>query len=120
VNWKFVIISAATLILIFTTSTNSNALNTTKNDSYAPGSVMASANQTTSELGHNASLVLDEAGEEVASALNQLGSNMSDVGVEIGSEILNETEEAARDVGKGAKDVLRNITGEIKQGITGK
>jgi gas vesicle protein len=61
-------------------------------------------------------LVLNKAGEEVGSTLNQLGQNMSDVG----SEILNETEEAAKKVGIGAADVLSNISGEIKEGISGK
>jgi len=36
------------------------------------------------------------------------------------AQILNETERTAKKVGTGAADVLSNITGEIKQGITGK
>lgn len=119
-NRGLITISAAILILIFTSTNNSSALNATKNDSYAAGSLMASANQTTSELGKNASLALNKAGEEVGSTLNQLGENMSDVGSEIGSNILNETERTAKKVGVGAADVLGNISGEIKEGITGK
>lgn len=119
-NRGLITISAAILILIFTSTSNSSALNTTKNDSYAAGSLMASANQTTSKLGQNASLALNKAGEEVGSTLNQLGQNMSDVGSEIGSDILNETEKTAKKVGVGAADVLSNISGEIKEGITGK
>ena len=119
-NRGLITISAAILILIFTSTNNSSALNATKNDSYAAGSLMASANQTTSELGKNASLALNKAGEEVSSTLNQLGQNMSDVGSEIGSNILNETEKTAKKVGVGAADVLSNISGEIKEGITGK
>jgi RNA processing factor Prp31 len=113
-------VSAAILMLTFTSTNYSNAQNATANDSYAAGSLMDSANQTTSELGQNASTVLNKAGEEVGSTLNQLGQNMSDVGSEIGSEILNETKETAKKVGIGAADVLSNISGEIKEGITGK
>jgi hypothetical protein len=59
---------------------------------------------------------MNKASEEVSSTINQLGQNMSDVG----SEILNETEETAKNVGLGAADVLSNISGEIKEGISGK
>lgn len=38
----------------------------------------------------------------------------------VGTEILNKTEEAARKVGIGAADVISNISGEIKEGINGK
>lgn len=103
-------------MLTFTSTNILSAQNVTNNDSYATGSLMASANQTTSELGQNASLVLNKAGEEVGSTLNQLGQNLSDVG----SEVLNDTEETARNVGIGAADVLSNISGEIKEGISGK
>jgi hypothetical protein len=120
-NKAFVIIAATILMMTFTTSQNNlSAQNVTKNDSYATGSLMASANHTTSELGQNASLVLNKAGEEVGSTLNQLGQNLSDVGSEVGSQILNETEKTAKKVGIGAADVLSNISGEIKEGITGK
>lgn len=120
-NKKVVIIPATILMITITALPNNlGAQNVTKNDSYATGSLMASANQTTSELRQNASLVLNKAGEEVGSTLNQLGQNLSDVGSEIGSEILNETERTAKKVGIGAADVLGNITGEIKEGITGK
>ena len=116
-NKAFVIIAITILMMTFITSPNSlSAQNVTKNDSYATGSLMASANHTTSELGQNASLVLNKAGEEVGSTLNQLGQNLSDVG----SEILNETEQTAKEVGIGVADVLSNISGEIKEGITGK
>jgi len=47
----------------------------------------------------------------VGSTLNQLGQNASDVG----TEILNKTEEAAKKAGTGAADVLSNISGEIKR-----
>ena len=63
--------------------------------------------------------VLNKAGEKVGSTLNELGQNLSNVGSEIGSDILNETENTAKKVGIGAKDVLSNISGEIKQGIIG-
>jgi hypothetical protein len=116
-NKTIVIIANTILMITFTTLPNNlGAQNVTNNDSYATGSLMASANQTTSELGQNASLVLNKAGEEVGSTLNQLGQNFSDVG----SEILNETEITAKKVGIGAADVLSNISAEIKEGITGK
>lgn len=62
-------------------------------DSKAAANMNASANQTASELGKNAS--------------------------EVGGEILNKTGEAAKGVGIGAADVLSNISGEIKQGLSG-
>jgi hypothetical protein len=62
-------------------------------DSRAAANMSASANQTTSELGKNAS--------------------------EVGGEILNKTGEAAKKVGIGAADVLGNISGEIKEGLSG-
>ena len=118
---KTIVIIAATILMIITTLPNYlGAQDATENDTYATGSIMASANQTTSEIGQNASLVLNKAGEEVGTTLNQLGQNLSDVGSEIGSEILNETENTAKKVGIGAADVLNNISGEIKEGITGK
>ena len=62
-------------------------------DSKAAAKMSASANQTASELGKNAS--------------------------EVGAEILNKTGEAAKKVGIGAADVVSNISGEIKEGISG-
>jgi len=62
-------------------------------DSKAAANMNASANQTASELGKNAS--------------------------EVGGEILNKTGEAAKGVGIGAADVLSNISGEIKEGLSG-
>ena len=56
-------------------------------------SMSASANQTASEFGKNAS--------------------------EFGGEILNKTGEAAKKIGAGAAEVFANITGEIKQGVSG-
>ena len=53
----------------------------------------ASANQTASELGKNAS--------------------------EVGGEILNKTGEVAQKIGAGAAGVFANLTGEIKEGISG-
>lgn len=108
---------AATMLVMALTSTHYlNAQNVTTNSSYTAGSLMDSVNQSTSELGQDASIVLNKAGEEVSSTINQLGQNMSNVG----SEIINETEETAKNVGLGAADVLSNISGEIKEGISGK
>lgn len=101
-------------MMMLTTTNNLSAQNATTNASYAAGSLMDSVNH--SKLGQNASLVLNKAGEEVRSTLNQLGQNMSNVG----SGILNETEETAKKVGIGAADVLSNISREIKEGINGK
>jgi CHRD domain len=62
-------------------------------DSRAAADVSASANQTISELGKNAS--------------------------EVGGEILNKTGEAAKKVVTGAADVVSNLSGEIKEGVSG-
>ncbi len=119
-NKRFIIIGATILIMTLTTSPNNlSAQNATTNASYAAGSLMASANQTTSELGQDVSAVLNKTGEEVGSTLKELGQNMSEVGSEIGSGILNETEKTAKKVGIGAADVLSNISGEIKEGVSG-
>ena len=56
-------------------------------------SAAAMANQTTSELGKNAS--------------------------DVGGEILNKTGEAAQKIGAGAAGVFTNLTGEIKEGLSG-
>lgn len=107
------IFGIAAMILMLTLTATTNASN-------AVGNMTASANQTASELGKNVSAVLNKAGERVGSTLNELGQNMSGVGEELGSEILNETEHTAKKVGLGAADVLSNISGEIKEGITDK
>jgi hypothetical protein len=62
-------------------------------DPRASANMSASANQTTSELGKNAS--------------------------EVGGEILNKTGEAAQKIGAGAAGVFANLTGEIKEGLSG-
>lgn len=62
-------------------------------DPNAVAKMSASANQTASELGKNVS--------------------------EVGGEILNKTGEAAQKIGAGAAGVFANITGEIKEGISG-
>jgi hypothetical protein len=62
-------------------------------DESAVAKMSGSANQTTSELAKNAS--------------------------EVGSQILNKTGEAAQKIGAGAAGVLANLTGEIKQGLSG-
>lgn len=80
----------------------------------------ALVNQTAAEVGHNVSAVLNKTGDEVRSTLKELGQNLSNVGSEVGSEILNETEDTAKKVGLGTADVLSNISGEIKEGISGK
>ncbi|HJR85328.1 MAG TPA: CHRD domain-containing protein [Nitrososphaeraceae archaeon] len=62
-------------------------------DSKAAAIMSASANQMASELGKNVS--------------------------EVGGEILNKTGEAAKNVVTGAADIVSNISGEIKEGISG-
>jgi hypothetical protein len=103
------------------------AQNTITNTSYAAGSLMDSVNQSTSELGQNASSFLNNTGGKVVTALGQLKENVSSVGSElgqnasnVGTNILNKTEEALKKAGTGAADVLSNISGEIKEGINGK
>jgi hypothetical protein len=44
-----------------------------------------------------------------------MGKNASDVG----GNLLNKTGETAKKIGEGAAGVLGNLTGEIKQGISG-
>jgi hypothetical protein len=95
-------------------------LNSTINASNTAGNMTALVNQTAVEVGHNVSVVLNRTPEEVRSTLKELGQNLSNVGSEVGSEILNETEDTAKKVGIGAADVLSNISGEIKEGISGK
>jgi hypothetical protein len=91
-------------------------LNSTINASNTAGNMTALVNQTAVEVGHNVFAVLNKTGEEVRSTLKELGQNLSNVG----SEIFNETEDTAKKVGIGAADLLTNISGEIKEGISGK
>ena len=55
----------------------------------------ALVNQMAVEVGHNVSAVLNKTGEEVRSTLKELGQNLSNVG----SDIFNEIEDAAKKVG---------------------
>lgn len=127
-NRKILFVSLILSILVIAISSHQiMAQNVTTNASNAVGNMTAVANQTASELGQNTSLVLNNAGDKVGSALGELKQNMSEVGTElgqnmseVGTEILNKTEEAAKKVGTGAADVLSNISGEIKEGINGK
>jgi hypothetical protein len=50
---------------------------------------------------------------------SQAAANMSKNASEVGSEILNKTGEAAQKIGAGAAGVFANLTGEIKEGISG-
>jgi hypothetical protein len=110
---QFIIIGVTILMMTLTSTNNLSGQTATTNASYAAGSLMDSVNH--SELGQNSSVVLNKAREEVGSTLNHLGQNMSN----IGSEMLNETKETAKKFGIGAADVLSNISGEIKEGISG-
>ena len=122
----FMVVTLPIWTLIITTNPVM-AQNATTNASYAAGSLMDSVNQSTSELGQNASSLLNNTGGKVVTALGQLKENVSSVGSElgqnasdVGTNILNKTEEALKKAGTGAADVLSNISGEIKEGINGK
>ncbi|HXV88201.1 MAG TPA: hypothetical protein VD710_03800 [Nitrososphaeraceae archaeon] len=67
------------------------AQNLTTNASNAVGNMTASANQTASELGQNAT--------------------------EIGGDILNKTGEGVKGFLGGAADVVSNISEEVKEGV---
>ena len=122
----FIVVTLPIWTLIITTNPVM-AQNATTNASYAAGSLMDSVNQSTSELGQNASSLLNNTGGKVVTALGQLKENVSSVGSElgqnasdVGTNILYKTEEALKKAGTGAADVLSNISGEIKEGINGK
>ena len=127
-NRKILFMGLTLSILVIAISTHQiMAQNVTTNASNAVGNMTAVANQTASELGQNTSSVLNNAGVKVGSALGELKQNMSEAGTELGQnmseagiDILNKTEEAAKKAGTGAADVLSNISGEIKEGVTGK
>ena len=70
-------------------------------------------NQTTSEVGTNASKAMNKTCEALNAAANELAKNASD----IGSTILNKTVEVGKKIVGGAATVLGNISGEIKQGV---
>lgn len=120
-NKELIIIGVVMSILVFTPSSNhSFAQNATTNATITVSNATALVKQTLAEVGHNVSAVLNNTSEEVRSTLKELGQNMSSVGSEVGSQILNETEVTGKKVGLGASDVLSNISGEIKEGISGK
>jgi hypothetical protein len=85
------------------------AQNMTTNASNAAGNLTASANQTASELGQNASLALNRTGE----TLGEAGKNATVVG----GEILNKTGEGVKGFLGGAADVVSNISEEVKEGV---
>jgi hypothetical protein len=126
-NKKLLFISMTMSILAIAISTNPTLAQNVTNVSNVVGNVTTAANQTASELGQNASSILNNAGDKVGSVLDEIKQNVSNVGTElgqnmsnVGTDILNKTEEAAKKVGAGAADVLSNISGEIKEGINGK
>jgi len=47
--------------------------------------------------------------------MSEVGTGLGQNMIEVGTEILNKTEEAAKKIGTGAADVLSNISGEIKK-----
>ena len=126
-NRRILFATATMPIWIIISMTHIMGQNATSNASYAAGSLMDSVNQSTSELGQNASSFLNNTGDKVGTALGQLKENVSSVGSElghnasyVGTEIPNKTENALKKAGTGAADVLSNISAEIKEGINGK
>ena len=85
------------------------AQNLTTNASNAAGNTTASANQTASELGQNASTAVNRTCE----SLGEIGKNAT----EIGGDILNKTGEGVKGFLGGAADVVSNISEEVKQGV---
>jgi len=99
---------------ITNTRENTTAVNRTElaqNASNTLGNMSASVNRTASEAGENASAAVNKTGE----TLGAVGKNVT----EAGENILNKTGEAAQKIGAGAAGVFSNLTGEIKQGISG-
>ena len=109
---QLIVLGAMVLMLTFTaTTSNLNDQNATTNASNAAGNMTSAVNRTAAEAGQNASVAANKTGE----ALQEFGKNAS----EVGGEILNKTGEAAQKIGAGAAGVLGNLTGEIKEGISG-
>ena len=52
-------------------------------------------------------------------AAADMSASASQNASEVGGEILNKTGEAVQKIGAGAAGVLANLTGEIKEGISG-
>ena len=136
---RVLLVGIALSILVSASVTNSVAAqNLTTNASNAAGNMSKSANQTASEMGQNvsnamknasqsanqtrneleknASSTLNKTRESVNTTINELGKNVTDAG----KTALNKTAEVMKGVGSGAASVLSNITGEIKEGVTGK
>ena len=108
---KELYIGTVTLVLTFALSyvPIGYAQNLTTNASNAAGNMTASANQTASELGQNASLAINRTGE----SLGEVGKNAT----EIGGDILNKTGEGVKGFLGGAADVVSNISEEVKEGV---
>lgn len=93
-NKELIITGAMMLMLTMTViASNGSAQNATTNASNAVGNTSASANQTASELGQNASKATGEA--------------------------MNQTGEALQGIGKGAANVVGNISEGIQDAVNG-
>ena len=97
-------------------SPNVTASERGQNVSNTIGNASQSANQTRNELEKNASSTLNKTRESVNTTINEIGKNVTAAG----KTVLNKTAEVMKGVGSGAASVLSNITGEIKEGVTGK
>ena len=109
-NKEFIVIGTMILMSVLVISTaNVGAQNATTSASNRVGNLSASANQTASELGKNASAELNKTGE----ALGEFGKNAT----EVGGDILNKTGEGVKGFLGGAADVVSNISEEVKEGV---
>jgi hypothetical protein len=123
-NKELIIIGAMISMLVLTTSaSNLSAQNATTNASHTMGNMTTSANETASEIGQNTSAInRTELAQNASSAFNKSGISLGETGKnasDVGGDILNKTGETAKKIGEGAAGVLGNLTGEIKQGISG-
>ena len=69
-----------------------------------------------SEASKNASSGLNKTGEAANATMSEIRKNVT----EGGKTALNKTGEVLKGVGSGVRSVLGNITGEIKEGLSGK
>ncbi len=103
------------IVLISISSTNLS-INSVRSFQGTSPFVIASANQTASEVGQNLSSATGNATQTANQTMGELGKNASD----LGGQIMNKAGEVGKTIGSGAADVLGNISGEIKEGVGSK